>query len=288
MSSQWLPHMERACCVCGSTERELRFEIRDPARLTGFVAGQVQSISDSERIVRCKRCGLVYVNPQIVWPPSSRTYPLDYFLTYFRYTRASRALGNAHLLALIERILGRRGAWLDVGSGDGLLMRQATAAGWLAEGVEIDADLMAALASECAGLRVHVAPLQELGLSPASFDVISLINVLEHVGEPKEIVAECARLLRPGGLLATHVPNVGSPGARLHGARWRHYEPATHLNYFSLCSLTLLLKQCGLVIEKRFSLPGSNPVKRVALVLTDWLGLRWHDGLGVIARKPTR
>jgi SAM-dependent methyltransferase len=284
MSSIMLPHIERACCVCGSNARVLCHEIRDPARLTGHVDGRVQPVSVGEQIVRCHICGLLYVNPVIVWPPGGRAYPVDHDLTYFRDTRRSREIGNWHLLGRVEALLGKPGRWLDVGAGDGLLVDQAQAAGWEALGIEIDAELVAALGLPPGAPRVLTVPLEEADLFPAFFDVISLVNVLEHVDAPDEMVAACVRLLRPGGLLIVHVPNAGSLGARLRGARWRHYEPLSHLTYFDQGTLARLLERHGFEPVAGFSLPGEGLHKRAILAVLDRLGLHWHDGLGILAR----
>ena len=285
MTGSALSHVERVCCVCGSGNSDLLYEIRDPERLAGYMDGRVQPVSSGERIVRCRTCGLQYVNPIIVWPAGSRAHSLACDLDYFASTRPSRAIGNRHLLRLAQGLLGRRGRWLDVGAGDGLLASQAQAAGWEAVAIEVDGELVHALGLDRVQPPVQVCPLEDADLTPASFDVISLVNVLEHVDAPEEMVATCARLLRAGGLLIVHVPNVGSLGARRRGPRWRHYEPLSHFTYFDRHTLPLLLERHGLEPAASFSLPGHNRVKRMVLAIMDRLGLYWHDGLGYIARK---
>lgn len=285
MASLTLPHVARSCCVCGSSARDVLHEIRDPERLTGSVNGQVQPVTTAEQIVRCRTCGLQYVHPVIVWPIGSRAHTLNYDLDYFDHTRFSRQVGNTHLLRLVQRLLKKRGSWLDVGAGDGLLVSQAQASGWEALGIDIDAELVAALGLERASPPIQVIHLQDADLDPGSFAVISLVNVLEHVEAPDEMVAACTRLLRAGGLLVIHVPNVGSLGAMLRGASWRHYEPLSHLTFFDRHTLARLLERFGLEPLTLFSLPGSSRLKRSILALSDRLRIHLHDGLGLIARK---
>lgn len=277
-----LPHEARRCAVCGSTAYRVLYEIRDPARLKGVLRGETCSVSAGENIVRCQRCGLVYVTPSIVWPPEARAYPLEHDLQYFAHTRNERSIGNAFLLQLAQRLAGHRGKWLDVGCGDGLLVRQALAAGWDALGLEIDRALVEAL-----GLReelpVMLTPIEQLDASMGPFDVISLINVLEHTLHPRQLLAACKERLHSEGILFIHVPNVKSLPARLRRAAWHHFQPLSHVTFFDRHTLTLLLEQAGLTVVRFFSLPSGSLAKRALLHLHDALGLSWHDGLGCIA-----
>jgi hypothetical protein len=59
-----------------------------------------------------------------------------------------------------------------------------------------------------------------------------------------EIVA--SRDLEPGGLLALTTGDIGSLNARLRGSNWRMIHPPTHLHYFSVQSITSLLKRHGI------------------------------------------
>jgi SAM-dependent methyltransferase len=78
--------------------------------------------------------------------------------------------------------------------------------------------------------------------------VVTLVDVIEHVPDPRRLVREAHGLLRPGGLLLVVTPDVSSIAARAFGRRWWHYRIA-HVGYFSPGTLDLLLSASGFVLE---------------------------------------
>jgi SAM-dependent methyltransferase len=152
--------------------------------------------------------------------------------------------GTARTAARHLKILGRyrsRGRLLDVGCAMGLFLKSASETGWEVVGVE-PARGLCDKARELVGHRGEVicATLQEANLPAASFDAVTLWDVLEHVSDPLVFARSCAALLRPGGLLLLNVPDLDSWQARLLGTRWPLLLPE-HLNYFNRRSLRL----CG-------------------------------------------
>jgi ubiquinone/menaquinone biosynthesis C-methylase UbiE len=83
----------------------------------------------------------------------------------------------------------------------------------------------------------------------ASFDVISLWDVLEHLSDPHAAVGEIARLLRPGGRLVLTTGDVGSAVARLSGGSWHLYTLPEHLFFYTRESLRRLLAAHSLQVE---------------------------------------
>jgi SAM-dependent methyltransferase len=105
------------------------------------------------------------------------------------------------------------------------------------------------------GIDIRYAPLEECGLPPESFDVITMWHVLEHLPDPQATLAEAHRLLRPGGVLLIAVPNFGSLQARLTGPYWFHLDVPRHLFQFRSRDLVTLLERVGLSVgrTRRFS-----------------------------------
>ena len=66
-----------------------------------------------------------------------------------------------------------------------------------------------------------------------SFDAVIMSHVIEHVPQPRELLAECARLLKLGGRLVMLTPNAESFGLDYYGRCWRGLEPPRHLQIFS-------------------------------------------------------
>ena len=89
--------------------------------------------------------------------------------------------------------------------------------------------------------------LAALDAEPAGrYDVISCIEVLEHLPHPDPIVATIARLLRPGGLLILTTGNLHSRAARAKGLDYRYYIPEVHVNLYNPHTLRFLYARHGL------------------------------------------
>lgn len=81
-------------------------------------------------------------------------------------------------------------------------------------------------------------------IADGSLDVITLFHVLEHLTEPRSVLTQLHRKLRPGGLLVIEVPNWGSHLRRLRGLRWQ-FVLDHHVNHFTAASLTSLVEKIG-------------------------------------------
>ena len=77
------------------------------------------------------------------------------------------------------------------------------------------------------------------------FDVILLIDVIEHVSQPLQLLKILSKLLSPKGKCVIITPDASSIFARLLGFRWWHYRIA-HISYFNSCNLSLILNRANL------------------------------------------
>lgn len=137
--------------------------------------------------------------------------------------------------------------WLDVGCGAGTLMEAASRQGWEPAGTEVAHG--AAEAVRAKGFAVHVGELDELELPPGGYDVVSLVEVVEHVPEPRPLIAAAVRLLRPGGALFVTTPHGRGISGRLLGDAWSVVAPPEHLQLFSLPGLESAVGAAGLAVE---------------------------------------
>jgi SAM-dependent methyltransferase len=158
---------------------------------------------------------------------------------------AGRERTAAKHVTIIRRFR-KRGRLLDVGCASGIFLSAAANAGWNVVGVEPSEALCDAARARLAGRgEIIQAPLEQVGLQPSSFDVITLWDVLEHVTDPVAFLERCCSLLAPGGILIANVPRLDSLQARVFGRRWPLLLPE-HLSYFTYASLRLCGERAGL------------------------------------------
>ena len=207
------------------------------------------------RLVKCRECSLVYLNPRPTAEAVSAFYPPDY-----------SPYAQRGLLGSLTRFLRRREAFamrrslpaaaelLEVGCATGDLLVPLREAGFRVTGVELS-DYAATIARTQHHLDVHTGPLAEAPLSGKFFDAVIMRNVIEHVPDPRADLEMAASLLRPGGLLFIRTDNVGSLDARLFGALWYGYDFPRHFTLFSRDTLAAFVRSAGLdVAEVRYSL----------------------------------
>lgn len=206
--------------------------------------------------------------------------PRAYVHDFGDYRRHERA----DMLALLPNGIGRL---LDVGGGEGAFARAAARE----RGVEawlLEPDPAAAARARAGGLSVLEAPLEALGDGhDGSFDAVTLLDVLEHLDDPRAGLATIKRLLRPGGTLLVSTPNVGHwPLVRDLAEGRFDYLPVgslcwTHLRFFTERSLRQLLQEAGFTVE--WVAPPDAPVHDPAL--GRWVEAAREAGLAVDQRS---
>jgi SAM-dependent methyltransferase len=233
--------------MCGADEGALLVESRDllfpgPERY---------------HLLSCGRCGHIYQSPRPTPESIGAHYPADYHPYLIAVEdepsplrRLDRAFGLRMRTSAVHKAAGGRpGRLLDVGCATGVFLDGMRRLGWSVEGVEPSAHA-ADYARSRFGLRVHVGLLEDAGLPDAAFDAITMWDVLEHVHEPRPVLAELARLLRPGGVLVLSLPNPDSLEARLLGADWLGWDLPRHLNLYRPAQLRASLARYGMPVER--------------------------------------
>lgn len=147
---------------------------------------------------------------------------------------------------------GRRRRLLDIGAHAGRFMHLARAAGWQAEGIELN-PRTAAFAASRTGLPVHSINVERLPLSTGSYGAITLIDVLEHVPHPMTLLTRAAEALEPGGWVVVKVPSGPAQRRKERTRAWLHrgYKPRladnlVHVNHFSPRALQAAIARVGL------------------------------------------
>lgn len=137
---------------------------------------------------------------------------------------------------------GRR--LLDVGAAYGLLVHAANREGFEATGLD-PARGCGDWARRELGLSMIEGAVEEVDLPDASFDVVTMMDVIEHVVDPSVALRRIRSWLGPDGLLVIETGDFRALLARVCGSRWYYYDPPQHLTYFCLESLERLLHRSG-------------------------------------------
>lgn len=211
-------------------------------------------------LLRCRACGTVFVG----WLPSPEA-ACDYDAYYDESNLTVPAFVDRRLDEIVAGLNGyrRTNRWLDIGCGAGALLHASRRAGWEAEGTEISPAAIESLAAQ--GDAVHLGDVMTLPLAATSYDVVSLVEVLEHVPHPRAMLERAWELLRPGGILYLTTPHGRGISARLLGLRWSVVAPPEHLQLVSLGGLRRALAEVGferVVLRTR----GVNPHELVRVV----------------------
>ena len=201
-----------------------------------------------QTIRKCRSCGLRFVSPLGNFHGENETeeyFVSDYLPLHQANWENSLVERRVHL-ELIRRYssLPSQPRLLDVGCALGFMLQETKAAGWEAIGVETSA-FAARYAKQNTGCTVHAGTLQQAGFESESFDVITLMDVIEHVPDPCALLSEVNRLLRRGGTLFLVTPNFGSFFVWLYGPKAYGIGPEEHVTYFQPGTMKRALQKTG-------------------------------------------
>jgi len=276
------------------------------------------------RIVQCKECGFVLVNPiettkaliQNGAVLGNKPTPLltssniedikgsweQPLIERYMHEFPAKKLNAQDVLSHINSLTRRRGSLLDVGCGCGVFLGVASTQGWNCYGIE-PLVMHAIFARAKFGLRITTDTLRDDTYPSEFFDVITAFQVFEHLIHPDQEIGSIRRILKTGGLLVIEVPNIDTIMVRLLRSRHRHFVQ-DHVSLFSGKTLTRFLNGWGFQVREiyyparvmslnhlvswltRNGTLGNRPHKRLPQSLTEKLiRINLGDIVTVIAEK---
>lgn len=268
---------EAPCNFCGNTERERLFRGTDR---------MYKSVPDGVwcDVVRCRRCGLVYLNPRVnevsigLFYPESEYYAhrepasgpgrlaclkRDVFLKvarqYFGYPDRGAGEGAGMdgaqarvLAALAFRLLPSRFRRIPTYTDGGRLLEFGFGAGdFLCRLQELGWECWGVERSAAARARVSAvgvnafADIKDPAIPKGYFDYVTSYHAVEHVFDPKGVLQRMCDILRPGGRIFCGVPNFDSVMGRLFRTYWDNLGVPIHPYIFTANSLRMFLEASG-------------------------------------------
>ena len=270
-----------ACDLCKSDQNTLLIQQRD----------LLLAVTDEEfTIVRCRQCGLVFLNPRPSHDVIGAYYPMVYnpptpskarslfqqqvkkasatikrwvMEEYYGYPSASPSGFRRSIRRLIlwpDKMLREfRGRHILPWRGEGKVLDVGCGCGGnlntlQEQGWEVYgieiSELAAAHARNLVGGQIHTGTLESAPFGHKMFDMIFMSHSLEHLPSPADALQRVHALLKDDGLLVVSVPNVYSLEVRLFGWWWFGWDPPRHFYHFGKSTLTALLNQTGFEVRQ--------------------------------------
>jgi SAM-dependent methyltransferase len=240
------------CYVCGSRDFDL-----------------LENVSDHYDIAVCRRCRLgrtecfeLDAAPRTDTADPAGSYRRDLCALNKRRDKLAGATAEE-----IRHLVGS-GCVLDIGCSGGRLVREVSSRGLAACGIDVEiAPLVTARKAGIVDLAVGDA--HALPFGDCRFDLVHLSHTLEHLVDPRTVLGEAHRVLKPDGLLIVCVPNHTGMLPRMT-RNWVGYAPWMHVWHFSPESLATLIR------ESRFRLVklGRSSMETPEIV-SRWKRLAW-------------
>ena len=226
---------------------------------------------DGLNIVKCLRCGLIYVNPRLNSEQLKQYYNMEYFAEGgYAEDEQRRQMYQIEISDMLK-IIGQQGRFLDVGCAYGRFLSYLPDT-FEKYGVEFSSEA-AAYGREKYGFNIRTGQLHDIPFDKSFFDIIQFRGVFEHLQDPQRDLEVCNHILKDGGwLILSTIPNIGSPCGYLYRERFKLVFPREHIYYFSYRTLTRYCEKNGFHIEHVFYPYLGTPYENL-----------WKDSFAVIS-----
>jgi 2-polyprenyl-3-methyl-5-hydroxy-6-metoxy-1,4-benzoquinol methylase len=291
------------CPLCDADHYRVRYDstLTEPIDPQRHYTSTSREFGRFGRIVVCRSCGIVYMNPRPHHLAVQDAYGDVEDVRYVEEEEGRVATFSASLSHLRRYVPG--GRLLDVGCHVGTFIELAERSGFEVAGVE-PSRWAAKRAEERVRGPVHVGVVEDAPLPENAYDLVTMWDVIEHLPDPASTLRAVHATLRPGGVFAVTTMDVDALFPRIAGRYWPWYMQM-HLVYFSRRTLGELLRRCGFevlevkrhrrVVRVSYAVSRlgtySRTAERIARALTRpvagrTVGVDLGDIVTVVARKP--
>lgn len=234
-----------SCWVCDSSDLKIAYPGLSPDeiettdfRITDKNYGTALTVS------KCQSCGFMFcTEAENVTSFYEEMDDPDY-----DEGREERIFQARRLLSSLGLENTQGASLLDVGAGVGISLQAANEMGYRTVGVEPSRAL--SQAGRDRDLDIRTGTLEEVGLTE-KFDVVLLVDVIEHVTNPGELLKQCRQVMKDGGVLLVVTPDISSFASKVLGKNWWHVRVA-HVGYFNRRTFLQLAEREHLQLTKSF------------------------------------
>ena len=236
--------MNNKCPWCGSDKAQINLWLKDE-----FLT------KEDFHICECLSCGLLYTMPRPNKDKIGAYYKSEEYYSHQEnkkgfIPKVYEAVKKVNLKYKYKLATNgiTKGKLLDIGCGVGDFLHTAEEHGWDCTGVEPSEDAKAIARKR---IKANIMASEDLEQIPdATFDLITMWHVLEHVDDLKWQVEQLQRLIKPQGRIVIAVPNHKSYDAQFYKELWAAYDVPRHLSHFDKITITKIFKSKGLALKK--------------------------------------
>jgi SAM-dependent methyltransferase len=218
-------------------------------------------------LLQCAGCSHIWLGS----PPSPEELDGFYGAAYHRWV-SQAGESSAGRWKKPFRVISKfktSGSILDIGCSSGSFLSMFKGGSWKLYGIEAS-PLTGQKARAATGGEIFIGDALTANFPDETFDVITCIDVIEHLYEPRKVIAEVSRWLKPGGIFYVFVPNPVSWESRLFRSYWYGLDLPRHLQHFSPKSLGKLAASVGLRQLRLVTPSDSHLEYSLGLRLADW------------------
>jgi 2-polyprenyl-3-methyl-5-hydroxy-6-metoxy-1,4-benzoquinol methylase len=236
--------MNNKCPWCGSEKAQINLWLKDE-----FLS------KEDFHICECLNCGLSYTMPRPNKEKIGEYYKSEEYYSHQenkkgfipRLYESVKKVNLKHKYNLATQGLNV-GKMLDIGCGVGDFLHTAEEHGWICTGVEPSEDAKAIAKTKTKANIINSEDMEKI--PDATFDLITMWHVLEHVDDLKWQIEQLHRLTKTKGRIVIAVPNYKSYYAQYYKELWAAYDVPRHLSHFNKNVLTKIFKSKNLELVR--------------------------------------